>query len=833
MNRSLDLIRRHRTEKTLLDANRKISEQVLRELADAGYWGLLVSPEHGGTGAPFASFARFLTKMATIEPTVAGLASVHGCIGAVDPVRTFGTPEQKARLLPILARGERLSAFALTEPGAGSDLTALRTTAVLDGDDYVVNGEKLFITNAVPGRTVGLVCLIDGKPAVLIADLPDHEDEHFRIVPYGLYALKEGHNNGMVFRDFRVPRANLLQPSRGDGLTIAYHGLNLGRVALCATAAGTMRVMLANMLPWASFRKTYGAPIATRELVRRRIGRLAALIVGCDALVEWCSGLLDQGYRGEMECIIAKIFGSESQKEAAIELFMKTHGGRAFLHGHLFGDNVHEYLAPCIYEGEGEILGLGFFKSLIKEHGKTFFEPIGRTLQASGIRNFNPMNPRHAWTLRKAIAPYVSWRVKQTLARPRPEVPKLPAPLDEHARFAIAALQGSRLEVSDVMSKHQLKLADRQCRMSEVSQRLQDMVVMLTTSCWAGGQSSEVVRDAADVLCQDLRRKLTGQAAERRLLPRGHEARQEGRGGGLRGHRRDQARGHPDALCRRARASEARTRRGGRLGPEIRCRGGFRTRPTILIRYPGWCRAGLKPAPTIQTGHDPRHGGDMSQAFQFEEIDGGIGLITFDAKDKKVNTFSQPVLAELMGLVGRLEGRSDLRGLLLRSGKPGQFIAGADLNEIGALVYATKEQLAQSVAFGHQLFGRVSRLPFPTVALIDGNCMGGGTELVLAMDERLASASPQTKIALPEVKIGIIPGWGGTQRLPRLIGLNAIEMICTGEPVSAAKAVEIGLVFDAVPAERLVEEGIRLDRDHANLRRLGGRRGGAGSSPSG
>ena len=96
----------------------------------------------------------------------------------------------------------------------------------------------------------------------------------------------------------------------------------------------------------------------------------------------------------------------------------------------------------------------------------------------------------------------------------------------------------------------------------------------------------------------------------------------------------------------------------------------------------------------------------MSQAFQFEEIDGGIGLITFDAKEKKVNTFSQPVMAELMGLVGQLEGRSDLRGLLLRSGKPGQFIAGADLNELGALAFATKDQLAQVIAFGHQLFGR-------------------------------------------------------------------------------------------------------------------------------
>ncbi len=105
------------------------------------------------------------------DPTVAGLASVHGCIGAVDPVRTFGTPEQKQRFLPRLASGERLSAFALTEPCAGSDLTALRTTAERVGDEYVVNGEKLFITNVVPGRTIGLVCLIENRPAVLIVDL--------------------------------------------------------------------------------------------------------------------------------------------------------------------------------------------------------------------------------------------------------------------------------------------------------------------------------------------------------------------------------------------------------------------------------------------------------------------------------------------------------------------------------------------------------------------------------------------------------------------------------------------------------------------------------------
>src|SRR4029079_4089606 len=201
------------------------------------------------------------------------------------------------------------------------------------------------------------------------------------------------------------------------GLTIAYHGLNRGRVALCATAAGSMLSMLADMLPWARFRRTYGSAIETRELVRRRIGHLTGLIVACDALTEWCADLLDLGYRGEMECMVAKIFGSEAQKEAAIELFMKTHGGRSFLAGHLFGDNVHEYLAPCIYEGEGGMLGMALFKSLVKQHGTQYFEPVGKTLAAEHMKTFSPATPIHVWKLRKALLPYGRWWLSELTAR--------------------------------------------------------------------------------------------------------------------------------------------------------------------------------------------------------------------------------------------------------------------------------------------------------------------------------------------------------------------------------------------------------------------------------
>lgn len=512
LDRCYEVLRRARAENRLWNEQGKVSDHLLRELAEAGYWGLLISPEYGGSGVPFAKFAPFLTRMATLDATVAGLASVHGCIGAVDPLMTFGSQEQKQRFLPRLARGEALSGFALTEPNAGSDLTALRTMARPVPGGFEITGEKLFITNAIAGRLIALVAMLEGRPAVFIVELPPQESERFSLVRYGLYALAHNYNNGLRFERFFVPEENLLRPPTGDGLLIAYHGLNRGRLALCALAAGSMRVMLASLIPWVHFRRTYGEPIGARELVRFRLAKLAGYIAAADALTQWGSWLLDLGYRGELEGIVAKIFGSEAMKESAIEILMKTHGGRSFLHGHLFGDNVHDFLAPCIYEGEGQMLALAFFKSLAKEHGRRFFEPLGRKLAECGLKSFRVWNPLHLWWLRRELWAYGKWWLSRRL-RPHTVsyVPRMHSRLRPHVQWAESVFPRYAEEMSAMLRRYQLRLADRQVKMMEMSQRIQDTVTVLVTALWAHQQNDEPWILAADVVCRELRRRWSGQ----------------------------------------------------------------------------------------------------------------------------------------------------------------------------------------------------------------------------------------------------------------------------------------------------------------------------------
>ncbi len=175
-----------------------------------------------------------------------------------------------------------------------------------------------------------------------------------------------------------------------------------------------------------------------------------------------------------------------------------------------------------------------------------------------------------------------------------------------------------------------------------------------------------------------------------------------------------------------------------------------------------------------------------------QRLPGGRLEVLFDQPGSKVNTFSTPVFDELERLLDDLEADVDIRAAVFRSAKPGCFIAGADINELRTLI---RPQAADAfIARGQRLFSRVAALRMPTVSVIDGACLGGGLEFALSTTCRLVSGDRRCVLGLPEVTLGLIPGWGGTQRLSRLIGAApALEMICGGRPVDGPRAVELGL----------------------------------------
>jgi len=204
-------------------------------------------------------------------------------------------------------------------------------------------------------------------------------------------------------------------------------------------------------------------------------------------------------------------------------------------------------------------------------------------------------------------------------------------------------------------------------------------------------------------------------------------------------------------------------------------------------------------------------------SLSYPETD--IGLLTFDDPNSRANVLSRHVLDELERHLDELERREGLAGLVITSAKPGMFIAGADVKEFVEWLDAPKEEVADYCRRGQQLFSRLSRSDYVTVAAIGGMCVGGGAELAIWCDRRIMTADEKTAYGFPEVKLGLFPGWGGTARTPRMVGLsNAIELITGGESINARAAELMGLANDVVTnlkggaAEALLAAAIRMIR---------------------
>ncbi len=194
----------------------------------------------------------------------------------------------------------------------------------------------------------------------------------------------------------------------------------------------------------------------------------------------------------------------------------------------------------------------------------------------------------------------------------------------------------------------------------------------------------------------------------------------------------------------------------------------------------------------------------MPSIFHLEVGADRLATLTFDSPDKKVNVFTRGALQELEAVLEELAGRKDIGCLILLSGKEGSFIAGADVEEIARVTDPVEAEAGSRI--GHRLFSTWESLPFPTVAAIRGVCLGGGLEISLASTYRVASDRPDTKMGLPEVRLGILPGWGGSTRLPRRIGIaEALDLILTGKTVVGRKALKLGLIDALMPDARFLD----------------------------
>ncbi|WP_433858496.1 acyl-CoA dehydrogenase family protein [Streptomyces kronopolitis] len=310
----------------------KIPDETVNGLKELGALGMKIDAKYGGLGLTQVYYNRALSLVGTASPAIGALLSAHQSIGVPQPLKLFGTKEQKETFLPRLARTD-ISAFLLTEPDVGSDPARLATTAVPDGDDYVLDGVKLWTTNGVVADLLVVMARVPASEGhkggitafVVEADSPGVTVEH-RNAFMGLRGLENGVTR---FHQVRVPASHRIGPE-GAGLKIALTTLNTGRLSLPAMCVGSGKWCLKIAREWSGAREQWGRPVAEHEAVGAKISFIAATTFALEAVVDLSSQMADENRNDiRIEAALAKLYGSEMGWLIADEL-VQIRGGRGF-----------------------------------------------------------------------------------------------------------------------------------------------------------------------------------------------------------------------------------------------------------------------------------------------------------------------------------------------------------------------------------------------------------------------------------------------------------------------------------------------------------------------
>jgi len=467
-----DLMAPHEKDFSAWDRAAEMPASYLEELKTFGLFGLIIPEAHGGLGFGSAAYSRTLQEVARFDASTAVTIGAHSSIG-MRGLLLFGTDKQKERFLPRLATGEMIAAFCLTEPGSGSDAASIRTTATRDGDDWIIDGNKLWITNGgiadfftVFAKTENADTRGHMTAFIVTRDMPGvsvgpHEDK---------MGLRASSTTTVHFERVRVPDANRLGEV-GKGFKVAMKILNSGRTGLGGGAVGAMKHLIALSSKQANERSQFGKRIREFGLIKQKVGHMVVDCYASEATVHMVAALADQGYQDyAVEAAISKVFASEALWRCADEA-LQTAGGNGYMTEYPYERIVRDSRINRIFEGTNEILRLFIALTAMDDVGRSLKE-LSKSLQGvfeDPIKGFGVLSE---YALRRAS---LATGIRKSMFT------KLDPRLRAHAAVFEEATKDLAIAVDRILRKHGRNIIGKQLASKRLADAMIDMFVLACT----------------------------------------------------------------------------------------------------------------------------------------------------------------------------------------------------------------------------------------------------------------------------------------------------------------------------------------------------------------
>ena len=349
-----------------LDQKEEYPTEILKKMASLGLLGIIIPPEYGGAGADTISYSLVVEEISKKCASTGVITSVHNSLVAW-PIMKYGNEDQKKKYLPILAKGEKIGAFAGTEANAGSDLAAMESTAVLKGEYYIINGAKTFITS---GSEAGILIVFavtdkDAGSKGISAFIVENDMEGFSVGSiFEKMGIKAAHTAELIFEDMKVPKENLLG-NEGEGFKIALSTLDGGRIGIAAQAVGIAQATLEKCIGYAQEREQFGKKLSRFQAIQWMIADMATQIEAARLLVLRAAHTKDQGLRFSKEAAMAKLYAAEMCMDAVIK-GVQIHGGYGYTKEYPVERYFRDAKITEIYEGTSEIQRLVIAANLLR-----------------------------------------------------------------------------------------------------------------------------------------------------------------------------------------------------------------------------------------------------------------------------------------------------------------------------------------------------------------------------------------------------------------------------------------------------------------------------------